>query len=1004
MRVKDPDLKKKKNLVRFVVIGVLFLSVYILFGLKNSSWLEEERAPSFGLDEPTKIKGLNLNYQELLKGNQGKIYEDSNLKIYAVNKSGIAKVIYAYKHKPEGREITDNFFLHLYIKDSKKLTGSAQFVNVDFFQKAEPMQVDTKKYYVFHKDLKSSNYVDGAVPLSMVKHIRTGRNKPRGDRSLDLGKIPIIDIPSIELKSDQDALFIKAKAKDFDKIKKKRSEALDIGVLSSADGDLISGQIALNSAEFKDIDFRLKGDWPDHLQDKKKWSYRIIMKDGETFKGMRKFSIQHPKVRNYLWEWLLNKVVKDAGIIGLRYDYAEVILEINDKAESEKINLGLMAIEESFDKILIENNKKREGVIIAFDESVYWSDVKKQRKLKLDGNAYSKSLRDVMNAPIRVFNESNVLSDPTLSKQFETAKDLLDGLRKSKYTVSDVFDMDKLTTFVAINNLFAGSHGLVWHNLRIYYNPITGKLEPISFDSVSGRKLEKITHYPFAETDSIYQIQLREKLAMVSSLGYINDFLGRHKSELTALKAALFTEYSYLFDDSVLEYNSNFIKKHINPAMLITSSLVTYDDKTMDILVNNLSEFPVVIAGLLHKDKRKLSIGQSVKTIPADTSEIIRFVLNDYFVNAFISKKNKKGVFQYPKDISKLRIEHFVSGVKAVGYSEISPYSVSLDLDERIALHKKLNTPNIDEFAFIERVHDSLLVFKNGSYVLSKNLIIPEGYIVEVTPGFSLDIKNMASIRSKATLLCKGTKEKPITFYSSDGTGQGIFITNARSKSQIAYTTFDNLSNPQSNNWSVSGAVNFHVSDVSLSHVTFKNNRCEDALNIISSSFSLTESTFTGTQSDSFDGDFVHGIIKNCTFINSGNDSIDVSGSQLAIHNITITNPSDKGISAGEKSTITGKNVHITGGEIGVVSKDLSKVTLTDLSITGTRLGLSAFQKKSEYGVASIAINSLTLADVALEHLIEVRSSLMIDNHAVKTVSNNVIDQMYGKEYGKSSK
>ena len=72
--------------------------------------------------------------------------------------------------------------------------------------------------------------------------------------------------------------------------------------------------------------------------------------------------------------------------------------------------------------------------------------------------------------------------------------------------------------------------------------------------------------------------------------------------------------------------------------------------------------------------------------------------------------------------------------------------------------------------------------------------------------------------------------------------------------------------------------------------------------------------------------------------------------------------------------------------------------------ISGTRLGLSAFQKKSEYGIASIAINDLILKNVEVEHLIETNSRLTINEVAVETVSNNVIDQMYGKEYGKSSK
>jgi len=202
----------------------------------------------------------------------------------------------------------------------------------------------------------------------------------------------------------------------------------------------------------------------------------------------------------------------------------------------------------------------------------------------------------------------------------------------------------------------------------------------------------------------------------------------------------------------------------------------------------------------------------------------------------------------------------------------------------------------------------------------------------------------------------------------------------------------------------VSGAVNFHESEVIITNAVFSNNRCEDGLNIIRSSFTITDTKFEGTQSDAFDGDFVTGTLERCTFINAGNDGIDVSGSELYIKDITVKNPSDKAISAGENSTITGQDIKVSGGEIGVVSKDLSKVTLTNVSIIDTRLGISAFQKKSEYGVASIAINNLTLKGYKRNYLIENKSSLMIDNIAVETVDNNVIDQMYGKEYGKSSR
>ena len=124
----------------------------------------------------------------------------------------------------------------------------------------------------------------------------------------------------------------------------------------------------------------------------------------------------------------------------------------------------------------------------------------------------------------------------------------------------------------------------------------------------------------------------------------------------------------------------------------------------------------------------------------------------------------------------------------------------------------------------------------------------------------------------------------------------------------------------------------------------------------------------------------------------------------LTIANIVLENSSDKAISAGENSKIKGKVIEIISGEIGVVSKDLSMIYLDSVTVKKTRLGLAVFQKKNEFGPGSIAITNLKLEDIELNYLVENNSSLSIDQKFTNTVSNKVIDKMYGKEYGKSSK
>ncbi len=1003
MQIKNSSTHKNSVQVIIAIVALLALSFLLLrMGAdQKASDNEKTTASENDLNEATVIP--KVSYHSLFSTSDYALYKDSDLSVYLTQDAAVPKLVYVYNDEPEGRSLTDNFFLHIYIKDSTKLKRKAAFAIADFVQKPQPLVIDGKTYYIFQRNLTSSNYKESFIPLDNIAYINTGRFKPKIGRSLDLKKLDPSKVPQTQLNNGLDKITVEVSQKKFKKIEQKRARALNNGILISKDGDLIDGTIQLNNKIPQEVEFRLKGDWTDHLKHDRKWSYRFIMKGESTFKGMRKFSIQHPVVRNYLWEWLFNKAAKQNGLIGLRYDFAEVHLTTKDN-ENREIPMGIMAVEEAFDKILIENNKKREGIIIGFDESLIWSDRSKQRALGLQDKTQSKELHGIQNAPIKVYNETKVLSDPKLSNQFNTAKSMLQGLREGKFTISEVFDTEKLSTFVALTNLFGGYHGLIWHNLRIYYNPITNKLEPVSFDSNSGTRIDKILQYPLSKNDSLFQKKLRSKLALVSSTNFIHNLVNKNSQQFEQLKKSLFTEYGNTFDSSILEHNSNFIKKKLNPAMLITAGLLSHQETHMSVEVNNVSGFPVLIDNLLDKEGRLLSKNKKPTRIPAKETVIVHFELSNYFVNAFVSKKNKKGNFQYPKDVSKLRIAHKIEGVDFNRTTTIKPYGQNQNLDTRVTHHRVMFQENYTDFPFIEVTSDSTLLFKEGNYLLNKDLVIPPHKKTIVAAGFTLDLSNKASLRSSSALVAQGTQEKPIRFLSSDGTGNGIFISDAQALSKLDYCIFDNLSNPKNDMWSVSGAVNFHESDVSISHTTFSNNRCEDGLNIIRSKFLMTDTTFTGTQSDAFDGDFVSGTLDRCTFVNAGNDGIDVSGSDLIITNISIDNPADKGISAGENSTITGENIKVTGGEIGVVSKDLSTVMLKKVTITNTRLGLSAFQKKSEYGVASIDINMLSLTNVQVAHLIEVNSLLRIDKVPVETVSNKVIDQMYGKEYGKSSK
>ncbi len=940
------------------------------------------------------------NLEEMILEDINLVHRDSVCSLYLNNSLGIPTLYYIYKDSLSDTQKTDRVFVHLFLKDDSGLTDRSSIVlGYDF--NPFKVKINSSDYFVFKAQL-----LDKDFELQNLEHINTGRyNSLTGQRSyqaegIKVNKIRPLDINKV---NDFERIIIALKKKDFDKLAKKREDALEIGVLTSDDDDLVKASLSSKISKNLKGEIRLKGDWTDHLNDLDKWSFRIKLDDESTFMGMGKFSIQHPKVRNYLWEWLFNKTMKENGLIGLRYDFLNVRLQINSKDTTTHKDIGIMAIEESFDKLLIENNKRREGIILSFDESFLWNDRAKLQTLGLADSLSSRTIQSLDNAPIRVFNENKVLASPVLSEQFKMAKNLLNELRKGNLKISEVFDIDKLTLFTAISNVFGGHHGLVWHNLRIYYNPVTNKLEPISFDSDSGHKIDHLENYIFSDNDRLYQQKMLEKLEYVSGNKFMETLL--NYEELQKLALNLQSEFKMDLDLTVLEHNINFIKKQINPSNAIVSYLHGHSNEQMTVDIQNISEFPVVIKNLQFKNGKLLSKSLPKENIIYPLQRMkVSFPLKKAFLNAFVSKKNKKGEFRYPKDLAKINLNYELLGSKQSRFDIIIPYSRE---DENFvdSYTNKFLSFDLDSNEFLSIDHESKTIrLKKGSYIIDNTIRIPDGYTVRAEKGFNLDLRNNASFISFSTVILLGTKEEPINFYSSDSTGGGIFISGAGQKSIVTYSNFTNLANPIVSNWSLTGAVNFNESEVSISNSSFKDNRSEDGLNIIRSNFQIDFSFFSNTQSDAFDGDFVMGKITNTKFLNCGNDGIDVSGSTLEIQGIEISGFADKAISIGEGSSLNGKNINIHDGEIGIVSKDLSAVQLTDVVLTKTRLGISCFKKKSEYGPASINLNTIALVNNDLDFLIEEQSELWIDNVPMETKKTKVIEKMYGKEYGKSSK
>lgn len=347
-------------------------------------------------------------------------------------------------------------------------------------------------------------------------------------------------IPEISQKTNYNSLQVVLSEKNFRTLKAKRDEAMRIGVLQTTDDDYVPATIRYDQEDYK-ASLRLKGDWTDHLEGLK-WSYRIKLDDDRTIQGMRKFSVHHPASRGYLNEWLYHKAIKQEGLMGLRYGFLEGFLQVKvqtkDTAQSK--NVGIYAIEETFDKRLIENNGRKVGIILKLTEADMWREsakvfeISKRTGTKIEGK-YNPRYGNNNDMTITAYSLSTIFADTTLSKQFVLAKNLLNRYKRGELPISSVFDVAKTAKFTAITNLFGGTHGLTAHNLRWFYNPITSLIEPIAFDGNSGYKLPAYKPYWKSENDTIFKKALIQALEEVTQPQYLQNLEATYKEDLDRL-------------------------------------------------------------------------------------------------------------------------------------------------------------------------------------------------------------------------------------------------------------------------------------------------------------------------------------------------------------------------------------------------------------------------------------------------------------------------------------
>lgn len=796
--------------------------------------------------------------------------------------------------------------------------------------------------------------------------IYAGVDRQTGTVYFDDLNIEILDTQPQTADFAPDLLKIGVTDKAYNQLNTQRWQAHKVGLLFSGDEDRVKGRLFSNK-ENKEIPIklRLKGDWTDHLAGNK-WSFRIkALKDG-AWNRLRTFSIQNPKTRGYLKEWIFHQLLQREDVLATRYDFTEV--EFNNKY------LGVYAYEEHFDKQLPEAHQRREGPILKLTEDLFWLGMRRQFELGNKGVALYKNAENAFEgSDIRPFKEGRTQKSPVLSKEFHAAQKLLYQFKYNLKPASEIFDIDRIAKYFAIMDVLGAYHGRFWHNLRFYYNPISSRLEPIGFDG-------------FGETDTPlndgqivlgYKVDTSEPGEDLTKILFKDPvFFRAYMSHLNRISSQSYLQGFFSDIEADIKVRMDFLHKEFPQYSFIPKNFLNRA-KNIHLLIEPLGE-KSVIARIQHKTEQKIQLKISnthafpieIIGYSPDEKEKMQAVTSPLFVHSNTPHKTPKYTdIELPAEAKILYYK--VAGLNAIYTCDIIDWPIPTGITQR----QSLSSDSLRSNDFFEVIGQKVL-FKSGSYIAQKDIYIPSGYKVFFEAGCHLDLQKKAAFIAASPVFILGTEENPVQIFSSDHTGNGFSILQAGEMSNITYANFDHLNTLKKGDWILSGAVTFFESSVHISHCSFTNNHCEDGLNIVHSEFEFQQSVVANTFSDGFDADFCTGVVNDVIFRQTGNDGMDFSGSVITIKKAEIYDAGDKGLSVGEAAEVHAQKLQIIGANTGVASKDLSTLIIDYVHLEDCIKGFTAYQKKPEYGKARIFVKGYMAKNVKILHLMDKGSVL----------------------------
>tara|TARA_B110001452_G_scaffold198329_1_gene168289 strand:- start:351 stop:1808 length:1458 start_codon:yes stop_codon:yes gene_type:complete len=447
----------------------------------------------------------------------------------------------------------------------------------------------------------------------------------------------------------------------FDHIKEQREIFLDAGYIGNdLPNPYFPAKIQFND-QIYDCKIKFKGDFLDHISDPVKWSYTVKLKKNATIFGMNKFAIQSPNTRNGFGEYVFHKFCKSLGLPYLYYDF--VIVRQNNLLN------GIYAIEGKFNGDFFKYNNLEEQPILRFNETITFNHRRRVRGRAENRTDWFDWI--TYSSCIDCYDLKKILKDSILKRYFELESTKLELFRTGDLNAADVFELNKITTFYAVSDLFGAWHATMFPNLRYYFNNKTKLLQPIGFDALgvssndilfaqelkfycdqedfSGNRFEHKLNWFLLDLQFLKEYH--QKLNLFKNRSFLDSLININQEDFEKRKkVAEFLNFN--FDQLYL--NQKHIEVVLNQSGGITANLNSINNDTIIINVLNPQYLGLEILNL--KNLR---------------NEIIGFPVQNKYV--FGKGKNEHSNFNFVKFVkgANIKTKGYVLDYRVIGLDKV---------------------------------------------------------------------------------------------------------------------------------------------------------------------------------------------------------------------------------------------------------------------------------------------------------------------------------------------